>query len=245
MSLITLLAIVPHDILAQALPSPSPTASPQPINSETVEFLKSQFRSLTTTFNIYVSLVSAVAALFVGFAAYFFKRTLSEAKQEVRQLVREAVQVEIAESIKKRVDMLEQVLQREEVPSLVSVDYVMQDASAPLPREYRFLHARFPRLKVRRLDSRKFTADVVVLDLVNYLPNSTELSEAALEQILHEAADKIAPESVLAVYVRGRYKAIDTLGQKVNYYTLANVPTQLLGNVVNSAYIAYTLRGDD
>jgi len=245
MSLITLLAIIPHDILAQAPPSASPTASPQPVNSETVEFLKSQFQSLTTTFNIYVSLVSAVAVLFVGFAAYFFKRTLSEAKQEVRQLVREAVRIEIAESIKKRVDVLEQVLQREEVPALVTVDYVMQNASASLPREYRFLHARFPRLKVRRLDSRKFTGDIVMLDLVNYLSNGTELSEAEVEQVLHEAADKIAPESVLVVYVRGRYKAIDTLGQKVNYYTSANVPTQLLGNVINSAYIAYTLRRED
>lgn len=245
MSLDTLLTIIAHDILAQASPSPSSIASPQQISLVTIEFLKSQFQSLTTTFNIYVSLVSAVGVLFVGFAAYFFKRTLSEAKQEVRQLVREAVQIEIATSIQKRIAVLEQVLQREEVPGLVSVDYVMQDTSAQLPKEYQFLQARFPRLKVRRLDNRKFNGDVVVLDLVNYVPNSTELTEAELEQILSEVADRISPESVLAVYVRGRYKAIENLGGKVSYYTSANVPIQLLGNVINSAYVAHTLRGED
>jgi hypothetical protein len=245
MTLVTLIAIVPYDILAQASPSPSPAASSQPINLETVEFLKGQFQSLTTTFNIYVSLVSAVAALFIGFAAYFFRRTLSEAKQEVRQLVREAVQIEISETIKRRIDILEQILQREEIPGLVSVDYVMQNVTGLLPKEYRFLHARFPRLKARKLDGRKFNGDVVVLDLVNYSPNGTELSEVELEQILHEVSDKISPESVLVVYVRGRYKAIENLGQKISYYTSTNVPTQLLGNVINSAYIAYTLRGED
>jgi hypothetical protein len=232
----------PFTMLAQASPSPSP--SPQPINPETVEFLKSQFSSLTTTFNIYVSLISAVAAVFVGFAAYFFKRTLSEAKQEVHQLVREAVQLEIAASIQKRVSVLEQVLEREEIPSLVSVDYLLQTASGSLPQEYRFLQARFPRLKARAIASRKFTGDVVVLDLVHYLPQTPPLSDPEVGQVLQEIADKISPETVLVVYVRGRYGAIEQLSSKVSHYTSANVPIQLLGTVTNSAYVAYTLRGD-
>jgi len=62
---------------------------------------------------------------------------------------------------------------------------------------------------------------------------------------LDEVIKKLLLESILADYVRGRYKAIETLGQKVNYYTSTNVPTQLLGNVINSAYVAHTLRGEE
>jgi len=231
-------------LLAQASPSPSPTVA-APIDIATVEFLKGQFQSLTTTFNIYVTLLSAVAALFVAFAAWFFKRTLSEAKQEVQQLVREAVKLEIAASIKQRVETLEQILEREEMPGLVSVDYVLQVASGTLPKEYRLLNARFPKIKVRKLDSRQFNGDVVVLDMVNYQPTGSKLEEAEIDQVLQAVTDKMSPESVLAVYVRGRYSAIETLGQKISYYTSTNLPTQLLGNVINAAYVANTLRGED
>jgi hypothetical protein len=212
------------------------------VDAATVELLKGQFQSLTTSFNIYVGLLSAVTVLFVGVAAWLFKRTLSEAKQEVDQLVKAEVRRTIAESIKNRVEYLEQILEREQVPSFVTVDYVLQMAAGTLPKEYRLLNARFPRIKPRKLDSRKFTGDVVVLDLVNYVPTGSELTEAELEQILQETIDKMSPESVLSVYVRGHYKAIAALSQKVNYYTATNIPTQLLGNVINSAYVAYTLR---
>jgi hypothetical protein len=211
------------------------------VNPETVEFLQSQFQSLTTSFNIYVGLLSAVSVIFIGFAAWFFKRTLSEAKQEVEQLVRAEVKREIARNVKQRIELLEQILEREEVPSLVNVDYVLQNTAGTLPKEYNLLHARFSRLKLRKLDSPKFTGEVVVLDLVNYQPTNSELTEAELEQILQSAIDKLSPDSVLCIYVRGRYKAIETLGQKIRYYTSTNVPTQLLGNVINSAYVAHTL----
>lgn len=215
------------------------------VNPETVEFLQSQFQSLTTSFNIYVGLLSAVSVIFIGFAAWFFKRTLSEAKQEVAQLVRTEVKREIARSVRDRIEFLEQVLERAEVPSLVDVDYVLQNTAGTLPKEYNLLRARFPRLKLRKLDSRKLTGDVVVLDLVNYQPAGSELTEDELDRILQEIIDKLSPESVLAVYVRGRYKAIERLGQKICYYTSTNVPTQLLGNVINSAYVAHTLRNED
>jgi hypothetical protein len=215
------------------------------VNPETVEFLQQQFQSLTTSFNIYVALLSAVSVIFIGFAAWFFKRTLSEAKQEVEQLVRAEVKREIARNVRQRIEFLEQVLEREEVPSLVSVDYVLQTTTGTLPKEYNLLRARFPRLKLQKLDSRKLTGDVVVLDLVNYQPKGSELTDDELEQILQRTIDKLSPDSVLSIYVRGRYKAIETLGQKINYYTSTNVPTQLLGNVINSAYVAHTLRGED
>lgn len=232
-------------LVAQASPSPKPTTTPVAVDSATIEFLKSQFSSLTTSFNIYVGLLSAVAVIFTGLGYFFFKKTLSEARQEVDQLVKAEVKREIARSIKSRVDFLEQVLQREEVPSLVSVDYVLQNAAGTLPREYRLLNARFPKIKPRKLDSRKFNGDVVVLDMVNYQPAGNKLEEVELAQILEQVTDRISPNAVLSVYIRGRYGAIETLGQKIDFYTSTNVPTQLLGNVVNSAYVAYTLRGID
>lgn len=233
-------------LLAQAAsPAARPSPTPQVIDSSTIEFLKSQFQSLTTSFNICVALLSAVTVLFVGVAAWLFKRTLDDAKQEVDRLVKAEIKRAIAQRVERRIDYLEQVLEREEVPGLVSVDYVLQTPGGTLPQEYRLLNARFPKLKLRKFDSRKLNADVVVLDLVNYVPQGQELTEEELEQVLQEVAGKLSPESVLSVYVRGRYKAIENLGKTGKYYTSTNVPTQLLGNVINSAYVAHTLRDDD
>ncbi len=136
-------------------------------------------------------------------------------------------------------------MQRQEVPGLVSVDYVLQNATGTLPKEYRLLSGYFSRMKVRKLDSRKFNGDVVVLDVVNYQPTGSSLEEAELERILQDVAEKMLPESVLAVYAPKRYDAIDKLRQTIRYYTSANIPIQLLGNVINSAYVAYTLRGEE
>jgi hypothetical protein len=232
-------------LLAQATPAPKASPTPQATDSATIEFLRNQFQSLTTSFNIYVALLSAVTVLFVGIAAWVFKRTMAEAKQEVDQLVKAEIRRAIAERVERRIDYLERILEREEVPGLVSVDYVLQNISGSLPKEYRLLNARFSKIKLRRFDSRKLNGDVVVLDLVNYLPQGEKLTEEELDQILQDVADKLSPDSVLAIYVRGRYTAIEALGQKLDYYTSANVPTQLLGNVINSAYVAHTLRGED
>lgn len=233
-------------LLAQAAsPAAKPSPTPQAIDTATIEFLKGQFQSLTTSFNIYVALLSAATAVVVGVALWMFKSTLNEAKQEVDRLVKAEIKRAIAQRVERRIDYLEQVLEREEVPGLVSVDYVLQNGGGTLPKEYRLLNARFPKLKLRRLESRKLNGDVVVLDLVHYLPQGETLTEAELEQVLDDVIEKLSPESVLAVYVRGRYKAIETLGQKVNYYTSTNVPTQLLGNVINSAYVAHTLRSEE
>ena len=84
----------------------------------------------------------------------------------MNQLVKAEVQRQIAENIKSRIDLLERVLQQEEVPGLVSVDYVLQVASGTLPKEYRLLNARFPKTKIRTLDSRQFNGEVV-LDMVH------------------------------------------------------------------------------
>jgi hypothetical protein len=236
-----------RSLLAQASPTPSPSPSPTPtaIDAATIEFLKGQFSSLTTSFNLYVTLLSLTTALFVAVAAWLFSKTLKEARQEVDQMVKTEVRRAIAERIQSRIDLLEQVLRQEEVPGLVMVDYVLQTTFGTLPKEFRLLSTRFPRTKPRKLDSRKFNGDVVVLDLVNYQPNGTQLEEAELEQVVQDVIDKMTPESVLAVYVRGRYKAIENLSSKINYYTSTNVPTQLLGNVINGAYVAYALRGED
>ncbi|PSB11574.1 hypothetical protein C7B76_23125 [filamentous cyanobacterium CCP2] len=188
-----------------------------------------------------MGLLSAVSVIFIGFATWFFKRTLSEAKQEVEQLVRAEVKREIARNVKQRIELLEQILEREEVPSLVTIDYVLQNTAGTLPKEYRLLQARFPRLKLHKLTNQQFNGQVVVLDLVNYQPAGSELTEAEVEQILQSAIDKLLPNAVLSIYIRGRYKALDALNQKNRYYTFANVPTQLLGNVINSAYVAHTL----
>lgn len=246
-------------LLTQATPTPSP--SPAAIDPATVELLKSQLQflqdannRLTTSFNIYVALISTVTALFVAIAAWFFKRTLSEAKQEVDQLVKAEVKRQVATSVKNRVDYLEQVLQREEVLGLVTVDYVLQTVSRILPDEYRLLNGRFPRIQFRRLDSRDFRGDVVVLDLVQYAAKAQELSETEVAEVLQAIASKLSPDSVLVIYVRGRYKAIEQLGQpakpeenriSIAYYASANAPIPLVGMVVNAAYVAYALRGRD
>jgi hypothetical protein len=248
-------------VLAQATPTPSPSPSPRAIDPATVELLKSQLQflqdansRLTTSFNIFVALISAVTTFFVAIAAWLFKRTLTEAKQEVDQLVKAEVKRQIAVSVKDQVDYLEQALQREKVLSLVTVDYVLQTISRVLPVEYRLLNARFPRLQFRKLDSRDFRGDVVVLDLVSYQSRTAELDETEVAEVLQAIAPKLSPESVLVIYVRGRYRAIEQLAQpadplqnrrSIPYYASANAPIPLVGAVVNAAYVADALRGED
>lgn len=61
----------------------------------------------------------------MGVAAWLFKRTLTEAKQEVDQLVKAEMRKEIAVSIKNRVENLERILGQEQVIGAVAVDHVL------------------------------------------------------------------------------------------------------------------------
>jgi hypothetical protein len=53
-----------------------------------------------------------------------------------------------------------------------------------------------------------------------------------------------SPQSVLVIYIGRRVTAFDNLLSKTNiYYTLANNTVTLMARVVDSAHIAYALRG--
>jgi hypothetical protein len=93
----------------------------------------------------------------------------------------------------------------------------------------------------------------VVLDLVNYkLISDSEkgsLKETEIPDLIEtRVSDKINKivavlpnKAVLIVYIRPgkqRINAIDELSQKVKYYASANTPVNLMGTVVDSAYVA-------
>lgn len=234
-------------VLAQATPTPSPSPSPTAIDPGTVELLKSQVQFLqdansriTTSFNIFAGLISSVTLVFVGVAAWFFRRTLTEAKQEVDQLVKAEMRKEIAVSIKNRVENLEQILGQEQIIGSIAVDYVLPGANIPF--EYQLLLERgFGKTRLRKLGDR-LRGDLVVLDLV-----TPKLSDDEKTAYIEQTADKIPTKSVLIIYIpEQQFPAVKQLSSRnIRYYTAANTAITLIGQVVNSAYVTYTLHKDE
>lgn len=235
-------------------PTPTPTITPVPspnmeLLMQQIKFLQDSNTQLTASFNSFVSALSlsfVVIALILGLlsavGAFFYGKAINDVKQSVGSVVRQEVEKVVSVTIKNRVDYLEQVLQREEVIGWVSIDYLLpveQRITAP-PREYEFLKVRgFREVNLRdRIDKVNYQNHLLVLDLVNH-----QVTEDKAALIIKEISEKLSPNSVLVIYLIGRYIAIDELLKNKKIYSVAaNSPITLMGTVVNSAYLADALR---
>lgn len=79
----------------------------------------------------------------------------------------------------------------------------------------------------------------MVLDFVNQ-----DFTDDEASAIVEQVADNFSPKSVLVIYIGRRVPAFDNLLKDKNiYYTPANNAVSLMGRVVDSAHMAYALRG--
>lgn len=247
-------------------PSTSPGADVELLKSQ-IQFLQDANTRLNNSFGSFVSAINlsfVVFGIIVGVAStigvYFFNQSLKDAKLFIREEVERKLKTVVDEKVGQEVSNLKQVLDREKIISEISLDYFIPSPEEILgddyPEEYDFLTARGFK-QTRFLDASKrikFSGEVVVLDLVNYslitdndITNKTDvelanLFEKRIADILNKILNKLPSKSVLIVYVRPgkqRINAIDELSKNVKYYASANTPVNLMGVVVDSAYVAH------
>jgi rhodanese-related sulfurtransferase len=246
-------------------PKPSPVPDVELLKSQ-IQFLQDANTRLNNSFGSFVGAINvsfAVLALILGVAGaisvYLFNQSLKEARQLVRQEVERRLQTSVSEVVGQQVSNLQQILDREKVVGGISIDYVIPQQQPLIPddypEEYQLLTQRgFQSAKIVDAAKRiKLSGDVVILDLVNYqLVADTEknnLTEIEVNKLVEDRVanqlkkllDVLPNKAVLVVYIRPgkqRINAIDGLSQKVKYYASANTPVNLIGTVVDSAYVA-------
>lgn len=248
-----------------AKPSLTPSADVELLKTQ-IQFLQDANTRLNNSFGSFVSAINLsfvvfglIFALVGAVSVYLFNQSLKEARQMVREEVERRVQISVSEVVGQQVNNLKQILDREEVLGNISVDYILPQDQALVaddyPEEYQLLAERgFKATRILGASKRlKVIGNVVVLDLVNHqLVKDAErgnLKEAEISQLIEQRVDdkikeiiKALPnKAVLVVYIRPgkqRINAIDELSQKVRYYASANTPVNLMGTVVDSAYVA-------
>lgn len=246
-------------------PKPSPVPDIELLKSQ-IQFLQDANTRLNNSFGSFVGAINVsfvVLALILGVAGaisvYLFNQSLKEARQLVRQEVERRLQTSVSEIVGQQVSNLQQILDREKVVGGISIDYVIPQQQPLIPddypEEYQLLAQRgFQSARIVDAAKRiKLSGDVVILDLVNYQliadtekNNLTEIEVSKLVEDrvadqLKKLLDVLPNKAVLVVYIRPgkqRINAIDGLSQKVKYYASANTPVNLIGTVVDSAYVA-------
>ncbi|QLE59842.1 hypothetical protein FD725_30375 (plasmid) [Nostoc sp. TCL26-01] len=259
------MAQTPTQTPSDPKPSVSPVADVELLKNQ-IQFLQDANTRLNNSFGSFVGAINlsfVVLALILGvtgaISVYLFSQSLKEARQLIREEVEKRLQVSVGEVVGQQVNNLQQILEREKVLGAISIDYIIpqKQSIAPddYPEEYQLLTQRgFQATRIVDAAKRiKVSGDVVILDLVNYqLVTDTEksnLQEAEINKVVEERVaeqlqkilNALPNKVVLVVYIRPgkqRINAIDGLSQKVKYYASANTPVNLIGTVVDSAYVA-------
>lgn len=240
---------------------PPTTAIDIELLKEQIQFLQDSHTRLNNSFGIFLTAIGLLVTAVGIVSTFFFKQSLKEAQQMIKSEVETRLQSSVSTIVGKQVDNLKQILDREEILGNISVDYILPKDEVltvdEYPAEYLLLAQRDFK-DTRILDASKkikIISDIVVLDLVNYqLVSDSEKSgkqEDEVNALIQEKAayqiDKIVKvlpkQAIIIVYIRPgklRIKAIDELPNKPNvkYYASANTPINLMGTVVDSAYVA-------
>ncbi|MGB3650208.1 MAG: hypothetical protein WBA41_03240 [Rivularia sp. (in: cyanobacteria)] len=248
--------------------STSTPQQPSPTTAVDIEYLKQQIQflqdshtRLNNSFTVFLTAIGLIATIVGIVSTFFFKQSLKEAQQMVKSEVETRLQSSVSTIVGKQVDNLKQILDREEILGNISVDYILPEDEVltvdDYPAEYLLLAQRGFK-DTRILDASKkikITSDIVVLDLVNYqLVSDAEKNgkqEDEIDSLIQtraaEQIDKIVKvlpkKTIIIVYTRPgklRITAVDDLPKKPNvkYYASANTPVNLMGTVVDSAYVA-------
>ncbi|MCP6759999.1 MAG: hypothetical protein NHB32_14885 [Fischerella sp. CENA71] len=252
-------------VIAQTpTPTPSPVLTPaKSIND--IELLKSQLEFLKATnaqlgesFNRFVAAMQFTLVVFAflgGFLAYAVGKNLDDAKKIASQLINREVENKITDLVQSEVENVKRSLQRERVIGSTIVDYYLPSNDTTEPYDCKLLRTRgFAEVRYRnqKRKPKKPVGDIFVLDLINskllegqeFAGLSKEEAENKREEKVKEqidlALDWLDKNTVLVIYVKGRFREIDNLARRVDYYYIpVNAPISLLGIVADSAYVAY------
>ncbi|MBD2603867.1 hypothetical protein H6G81_04790 [Scytonema hofmannii FACHB-248] len=227
-------------------------------NASQLEFLKSTNIQLNENFNRFVAAMQFVLVVFAflgGLLAYVVGKNLDDAKKVASQLINREVENKITDLVQSEVESVKRSLQRERVIGSTIVDYYLPSNDTTEPNDCKLLRTRgFAKVRYwnQKRKPKKPVGDILVLDLINskllegqdFVGLSKEDAENKREDKVKEqidlALDWLDKNTVLVIYVKGRYREIDNLAARVDYYYIpVNAPISLLGIVADSAYVAY------
>lgn len=227
-------------------------------NASQLEFLKSTNIQLNENFNRFVAAMQFVLVVFAflgGVLAYVVGKNLDDAKKVASQLINREVENKITDLVQSEVESVKRSLQRERVIGSTIVDYYLPNNDTTEPSDCKLLRTRgFAKVRFwnQKRKPKKPVGDIFVLDLINskllegqdFVGLSKEDAENKREDKVKEqidlALDWLDKNTVLVIYVKGRYREIDNLAARVDYYYIpVNAPISLLGIVADSAYVAY------
>ncbi|GAX45315.1 hypothetical protein NIES4075_63360 [Tolypothrix sp. NIES-4075] len=227
-------------------------------NANQLEFLKSTNIQLNENFNRFVAAMQFVLVVFAflgGLLAYVVGKNLDDAKKVASQLINREVENKITDLVQSEVESVKRSLQRERVIGSTIVDYYLPSNDTTEPSDCKLLRTRgFEKVRYwnQKRKPKKPVGDIFVLDLINskllegqdFVGLSKEDAENKREDKVKEqidlALDWLDKNTVLVIYVKGRYREIDNLAARVDYYYIpVNAPISLLGIVADSAYVAY------
>jgi hypothetical protein len=255
------------DVIVAQTPTPTPTPSPTSTparNLSEIELLKSQLEFLKTTngqlsesFNRFVGAMQFTLVVFAflgGILAYIFGKNLDDAKKIAREMIRQEVDSKVNVLVQSEVENVKRTLQRERVIASTTVDYYLPSKDSE-PKDSKLLQQRgFQKVRFwnQKRQPKKPFGNVIVLDLINsnilsgqdYAGLSDEEATKKREEKVKTEIDLVLnwlePSSVLVIYVKGRFKEIDNLAARVDYYYVsANTSVTLMGIVADAAYVAY------
>lgn len=226
-------------------------------NASQLEFLKSTNIQLNENFNRFVGAMQFVLVVFAflgGFLAYVFGKNLEDAKKVASQVIRQEIDNKVTDLVHSEVENVKRTLLRERVIGTTVVDYYLpcndnEPHDCTLLRQRGFKDVRFYN---RNKQPKQPIGDVFVLDLINCnLFSGQEFAGLSKEDAENKREEKVEAQidsvlswmqrtTVLVIYVKGRFREIDNLATRVDYYYIpVNAPVSLMGIVADSAYVAY------
>ncbi|NJO39996.1 MAG: hypothetical protein HC865_04775 [Cyanobacteria bacterium RU_5_0] len=255
-------------LLAQATPTPSPTADELELIKQQMEFLKDANAALTTTFDRYIQMVQltlATAGGIVGIVAILgtvlsikslrdFYSTLKQVDGKVREAVDQEVAVALRQD-RRRLNRLEDILAREDIPDRITIDFVVP-TPAPQRRpdsltfllkvlEHRGFHPEVryePDFQTPDAAQQRpnFAAQIVVLDLHHAgIDRNLDHANAAIRVV----AEKIlSQKSALIIYGSGQYDAVRDLVNQGEFCGVSNGPLSFVTRVLEAAYVVDAIR---
>jgi len=233
------------DVIAQTpTPTPSPTFTPAKATVDTITLLNAQLNFLKFIIQVAVFVFAVLGA----WITFVFGKNLTDAKKVAEEIITEKVEARVDNLIKAEVQSLRQSIDREKAIIFTYVDYYLPSSTIE-PKEFRLLKARGFRdvfFWNRHNPLKRLSGNVCVLDLQNYQDESgknfSELAqndkETKVETYINEILPRLQRNTVLVIYARGRFNAIENIPND-RYYVPANSVVTLIGWVADSAYVAY------
>ncbi|MEO1764669.1 MAG: hypothetical protein AAFR83_22535, partial [Cyanobacteria bacterium J06629_18] len=195
-----------------------------------------------------IQLAVFVFAVLGAWITFVFGKNLADAKKVAEEIISQKVEARVDNLIKTEIQSLRQSIDREKAIIFTYVDYYLPSSTIE-PKEVKLLKARGFRDVLfwnRHNPLKRLSGNVFVLDLQNYQDGSgqefSKLSqddkEKNVEKYINEILPRLQRNTVLVIYARGRFNAIENIPND-RYYVPANSVVTLIGWVADSAYVAY------